>query len=85
MVFPCAFAPLPSPGVMGNYGGAQGAGSYHCWIPVMHTNVWGRSSDVHIQGVCVGVAVPGTGRRGVSRFKNRKAISKIEGIKQLAG
>ena len=55
---------------MGNYGGAQGAGSYHCWTPVMQTND-SRSSDVHIQGVCVGVAVPGTGRLGVSRFKNR--------------
>ena len=24
VVFPCALAPLPSLGVMGNYGGAQG-------------------------------------------------------------
>ena len=70
MVFPCAFAPSPSPGVMGNYGGAQGAGSYHCWTPVMQTNDR-RSSDVHFQGVCVGVAVPGMGRLGVSWFKKR--------------
>ena len=70
MVFPCAFAPLPSLGVMGNFWNAQGAGSYHCWTPVMQTNDR-SSSDVHIQGVCIGVAVPGTGRLGVSLFKNR--------------
>ena len=38
MVFPCAFAPLPSPELMGNYGEAQRAGSYRCRTPVMRTN-----------------------------------------------
>ena len=81
---PGCIPPLPSPGVMGNYGGARGAGSYHCWTPVLQTNER-RSCDVHIQGVCVGVAVPGTGRLGVSRFKNRQAKSKKQkGKKQLA-
>ena len=37
VVSPCAVAPFPSPGVMATCGGAQGAGSYHCQAPVMHT------------------------------------------------
>ena len=32
----------------------------------------GKSRDVHIQGVYVGVGVPGTGRLGANWFKNRK-------------
>ena len=84
MVFPCAFAPLPSPGVMGNYGCAQGASSYHCRTPVMQTND-SRSSDVHIQCICVGVAVPGTGLLGVSPFKIDRQNQKQRGKKHLAG
>ena len=38
----------------------------------------GKSRDVHIQGVNVGVGVPATGRLGDSRFKNRKRKPKIE-------
>ena len=73
VVSPCAVALLPSPGVMGNRGGVHGVGSYHCQAPVMHTDARrGRSRVVHIQGVNVGVGVPGTGRLGASRFKNRK-------------
>ena len=73
MVSPCAVAPLPSPGMMRNHGGAKGAGSYQCQAPVMQTYTEGGGNrDVHIMGVNVGVGVPGMGRLGASRFKNRK-------------
>ena len=73
VVFPCAIALLPSRGLMGNHGGAQGpAATIARFQSCIHTQ-GGSSRDVHIQGVGVGVAVPGTGRLGVSQFKNSKA------------
>ena len=38
----------------------------------------GKSRDVHIQGINVGVGVPGTGRLGASQFENRKRQTKVE-------
>ena len=43
-----------------------------------------KSRDVHIQGVNVGVGVPGMGRLGASRFK-KKRQTKIEKGKSETG
>ena len=63
VVSPCAVAPLPSPGLIGKHGGAQGAGSYHCQAPVMHTYAGGAvfpkvsflypSKTKHLCGSCL--------------------------------
>ena len=70
VVSPCVVAPLPSPGVMGNHGGAQGAGSYQCQAPVMQTYAEGGGNrDVHIQGVTPMILAAVFSQNSISRQK----------------
>ena len=80
VVSSCAVAPLPSPGMMGNGGGAQVAGSYHCQAPVMHA---GRGKGQkqgcpHLGCFVWALVYQGWADMGVSPFKNRKGQKQIK-------